>query len=469
LSIRTLFIINLLVYQLIYLKNIMKKFLARIVFLSMLLSPIAFVLPTGASAADITLSAQDFGVVSANGLKGYSAGFGLTGGATFSGVQALTIQLYSGNTLLQTDNATPLVGTNITGTQISSPFDVFGTFDYNADGYWSNSRESEYGQTLIPTEVFATVRLADGTVLSASNSTLTGDPSTLFSSTPPTTVNVTVEKYVDGVLATTANTNSADFQMTSTTTASNNVQITGNYELNSADSYQSVSSDMAVGIGYTTNEIIDGTTVGVTGSGTAPYELLGYTYGATLAEAAAATPTLTAPNFANLTNNEFVIVWNKKCTTFVPPSTGSTGTINGTVTGGTDLGVGVLAVTGVTAVNTVATADGTFTNGWKYTFNVTVPTNETHLSMKFADWMSDVGSHTLGVANNMRISSAQADNSGATVLLTGANTYSTPTLNMTGDLDPTIAGDQVQVTVEVAVPLTTINGSYSTNYGILTQ
>ena len=40
---------------------------------------------------------------------------------------------------------------------------------------------------------------------------------------------------------------------------------------------------------------------------------------------------------------------------------------------------------------------------------------------------------------------------------------------MTGDLDSTTAGNQVQVTVEVAVPSSTVNGSYSTSYGVNTN
>ncbi len=89
--------------------------------------------------------------------------------------------------------------------------------------------------------------------------------------------------------------------------------------------------------------------------------------------------------------------------------------------------------------------------------------------MKFADWMSTTGSTTIAAANNMRISSAQADNGNATIMITAANTYTTPALNMTGDLDAIAAGKQVQVSVEVAVPSTTVNGSYSTSYGVRTE
>ena len=127
-----------------------------------------------------TLAAQDFGVVNYDTglgiLKGYSAGFGLTN-ATFAGAQSVVVKLYSGATLLQTNTATAKVGMQITGAQISSPFDVLGAFDYATDGFWTNVREPEYGKTLIPTKVVATVKLSDGTELTAENSTLTGDTS----------------------------------------------------------------------------------------------------------------------------------------------------------------------------------------------------------------------------------------------------------------------------------------------------
>lgn len=155
---------------------------------------------------------------------------------------------------------------------------------------------------------------------------------------------------------------------------------------------------------------------------------------------------------------------------FTTEATNTGGSIGGDVTGGVSTSTtGILKVDSITAEKTTAIADGTFTNGWRYVFNVTVPTNETHLSMKFSDWASVIGSTTLPVANNMRISSVQADNGNATVTVTAANTYTLPALNMTGDLSTSTVGNQVQITVEVAVPSTTVNGSYTTNYGIKTQ
>lgn len=148
-----------------------------------------------------------------------------------------------------------------------------------------------------------------------------------------------------------------------------------------------------------------------------------------------------------------------------PASTDDSGTIGGTVSGGN----GALAVTSVETTDTDGKADGTFANGWKYTFNITLPTNESHLAMKFSDWTTNPALNTILAANDMRISSAQANNAGATILVTAANTYTTPTLNMTTDLDPIMDGIQVKVLVEVKIPIGSSNGAYSTNYGVNTN
>jgi hypothetical protein len=126
-----------------------------------------------------TLAAQDFGSVNYDSglgiLKGYTAGFGVTD-ATFASSTSVVVQLFSGETLLQTNTATPKFGATITGTQFSSPFDIFGNFDYVTDGYWTNVRAPGFCQFSIPTRVVATVILANGKVVTATNVTLTGDP-----------------------------------------------------------------------------------------------------------------------------------------------------------------------------------------------------------------------------------------------------------------------------------------------------
>lgn len=357
-----------------------------------------------ATALPGSLSAQDFGVMDQSGVKGYTAGFGLTD-ATFSGAQSVVMQLYSGATLLQTNTATALVGTTITGSDISSPFDVFGTFDYAADGYWTNVRGTEYGQTLIPTKVVATVTLANGKVVTAENDNLTGDPTTIFP--PPAAPTVSSLSMATG-----------------TTSGGDSVIITGT----------GLGGATAVNFGSTTASISADTDTSITATSPAGTG----TVDVTVTTANGTSATSTADQF-----------------TYV---------LSGTVTGDQ----GTLAVTSIDSTKTSATADGTFANGWIYTFHVTVPLNEPNVAMKFADWVNNTPPGTIPVAGNMRISSAQADNAGATVLLSAANTYSTPSLHITGDLDPTTPGMQVAITVEVAVPVNTTNGSYTTSYGVQT-
>ncbi len=151
-----------------------------------------------------TLSAEDFGVVNYDTglgwLKGYTAGFGLTD-ATLAGATSVVVKLYSaGDVLLQTNTAIlPKFNADITGTQFSSPFDVSGNFNYATDGYWTNVREAQYGQSVPATKVVATVTLANGKVVTATNTNLTGTPSTIYppansapvlSGVPSTTVTI---------------------------------------------------------------------------------------------------------------------------------------------------------------------------------------------------------------------------------------------------------------------------------------
>jgi hypothetical protein len=407
-----------------------------------------------------TLQAQDFGVVSYDSglgiIKGYSAGFGLTD-ATFHHAQSVVVKLYDGATLLQTNTATAKVGHDITGSQISSPFDVSGSFDYVSDGYWVNLRESQYGQSVPATKVVATVTLENGKVVTAENTLLTGDPSTIYP-VAPTGVQVTVNKFVQGVRATALNANNTDFPMTASWNATNlGGAGAGSYVLTETSQtvYQAQTSEMSFGSSYSTKEDVTGAFVGASCESEKPFALVGYTTGDTLALAMAGTPTTTMPAFTNLQTSKQVIVWNRNCA--LPE-----GQIGGDVTGPQ----GVLRVTSVDMVDTTATADGSFGSGWKYVFHITAPSTEQNLTMKFSDWLQTGGGGTIAVANNMRISSAQADNAGATILLTAANLYATPALHMTTDLDPVMAGRQVEVTVDVAVPNGTPVGAYTTNYGV---
>ncbi|MGD0576643.1 MAG: immunoglobulin-like domain-containing protein, partial [Candidatus Staskawiczbacteria bacterium] len=136
----------------------------------------------------------------------------------------------------------------------------------------------------------------------------------------------------------------------------------------------------------------------------------------------------------------------------------------GTASATTD---GVLGVTQITAIKTLAAADGTYANGWSWVFDVTVPMNETTLNMKFADWVS--GSNVITAGNHIAFYSAQSSNApdaAHAITLTAANSYSGEMdLIPTSDLSAN-AGRQIQITVEAAVPVGSAGGSYSTGYGI---
>ncbi len=137
------------------------------------------------------LVAEDFGVVDYDTglgqLSGYTAGFGVEGN-TLASSSSVVVKLYAaGDQLLQTNTAIlSKFNADITGTQFSSPFDVSGSFDYATDGYWTNVREAQYGQSVPATKVVATVTLANGKVVTATNTNLTGDPSTIY---PPAPIN----------------------------------------------------------------------------------------------------------------------------------------------------------------------------------------------------------------------------------------------------------------------------------------
>ncbi|MEK7194903.1 MAG: Ig-like domain-containing protein [Patescibacteria group bacterium] len=126
----------------------------------------------------------------------------------------------------------------------------------------------------------------------------------------------------------------------------------------------------------------------------------------------------------------------------------------------------VPGVTNITAVKTFAIADGTYANGWEWVFEATLPVSEASVSMKFADWVS--GSNTIPAASNIRYFSSQSsdvfDETTASVI-GAADTYGDP-MNMNADLDLSKVGRQVQIHVQVKVPVGSAAGSYSTSYGI---
>ncbi len=125
-----------------------------------------------------------------------------------------------------------------------------------------------------------------------------------------------------------------------------------------------------------------------------------------------------------------------------------------------------LAVTKIDAVKTYAIADDTFENGWSWIYHVTVPTSETQFKMKFSDFVS--GTNTILAKNNIRFYSTQASansDSASAIMITDTNTYSTA-ITLDADIEPSIPGRQIEVIVEMKVPVGSAGGSYSASYGI---
>jgi hypothetical protein len=143
----------------------------------------------------------------------------------------------------------------------------------------------------------------------------------------PSTVTVTIDLFLDGVQATASSVsaNGDSFPMQAWWSAKNIGYGTGSYPLgptgyNSTNAYEAVTSAMTTPASYHSRETI-GWTPGTLVSGNCytgdPYALQGYTFGNTLAEAEAGTPSLMGnwPGSSGITNNLYEIVWNTHCLT----------------------------------------------------------------------------------------------------------------------------------------------------------
>ncbi len=135
---------------------------------------------------------------------------------------------------------------------------------------------------------------------------------------PPQSVNVTIIKYLDGSPASAASANNSYFLMKDSWNDPNVGSGSGRFSLgpegvNTTNPYQAVTTaSMTTGSSYTIGEETGQYAVGTTCGNGQAYRLNGYTVGDTLAQAAAATPSLTEPNLT-LTGSKYVIVWNSTC------------------------------------------------------------------------------------------------------------------------------------------------------------
>lgn len=282
------------------------------------------------------------------------------------------------------------------------------------------------------------------------------------------TLTVTIHKYIDGEAATAESAMDSAFPMTATWDDPEGIGSgSGNFDLSAETSpaYSAVTAEMNAGADYEVSEVLDTDLVAATCAGDHPFALVGYTYGDSLEDALEAEISVSDLSLTDLDESQHVIVWNETCEEDDVVAT-STGNIEGEVTGGvSETDPGELMITSIEALKTTAIANGEFEDGWQYLFHVTVPSDEPNLSMKFMDWVHTNGINTLPVAGNMRISSEQAAAT-STVTLAAEDTYASPDLMIVDDLNGSEDGLQVQVLVEVAVPSDTVNGTYSTEYGV---
>jgi hypothetical protein len=126
-----------------------------------------------------------------------------------------------------------------------------------------------------------------------------------------------------------------------------------------------------------------------------------------------------------------------------------------------------LLVTGTDNVQTSATADGTFADGWEWILHLVVPSIENNFAMKFGDFAnSSNASTTFPAANNIRIWSPESSNASTTAssMTEVGNGYSADMM-LTGDTSSTTPGRQIDVYIQAAVPAGTPTGSYSTTFG----
>ncbi len=131
---------------------------------------------------------------------------------------------------------------------------------------------------------------------------------------------------------------------------------------------------------------------------------------------------------------------------------------------------GSLAVTGVSSVKVTGIANNTYSDGWKWIFHITLPSDENLVRMRFSDFSN--GSQIIP-ANNIRLYSAQSVNSSneaTAVQISAADTYSDQiNINSVLDLDPLTDGIQIDMNVDSRIPFGIVGTGYNTSYDITSE
>ncbi len=122
------------------------------------------------------------------------------------------------------------------------------------------------------------------------------------------TVQVTIAKYLDGAHATAVSADGDSFPMHAVFPGGEGDYALGTTGFNNPTPYEATTSEMPYESDYSTYETMPSECTDAN-----PYDLVGYSTGATLAEAAGKTPAMATPIFNDLKDDAFVIVWNETC------------------------------------------------------------------------------------------------------------------------------------------------------------
>jgi len=129
---------------------------------------------------EVNVTAQDFSVMNLSGVLGYNVGFKLEN-ATAKDVRSIQASIYSGETCLQTNTAImeDFKDEYPNAEQLSSPFDVFGGFNYQR--FWRTEGWNKgVSELTVPDKAEIIVTFENGVTATATNTTLTGDVSKII-------------------------------------------------------------------------------------------------------------------------------------------------------------------------------------------------------------------------------------------------------------------------------------------------
>ncbi len=293
---------------------------------------------------------------------------------------------------------------------------------------------------------------AGGTVVTITGTDLSGATAVKFGSTSATSVTVASSTSITAI----SPAGSGTVDVTVTTSGGTSATSSADHFTYTAPSVLApVISNVAVsGIGNTSATVTWNTDVAA--SGQVEYGTTSsYGSNSALNTTASTTHSVTLTGLQEGTVYHFAVMSGN--------SAGTTTSADGTFVTHSTSGSTPLHVDSTTPVTTTNTGN-TFDTGWKWVMHLTVPDNEDAFRIAFSDWMMNA-STTFPANGNIRLSSPQSSNASTTAsgIISTGNGYS-GWLYLTGDAAPGTPGRQVDLTIEVKIPLGTPPGSYTTNF-----